>query len=171
MKRPGSLRNSPAAKGAIEALNGLFEMFPELKREFDRVEADENNEPPRGQEAVRRTLMDFPGRWWTATSLVDELHSRGWQPKSRDPANAVHVAAERVVSGDPSHFRKATGDKIGGAIYAYWPFDIVAGMANDTYARIQAGFNPPDPEVAEAINRELARQLNTAVYGEGDQSK
>jgi hypothetical protein len=148
-------QQSRRAKGAVAALNGLFEMFPELKQGLDQTTADEPDDgTPRGQEAVKRVLADSPGRGWTVSGLVEELYHRGWQPNSRDPANAVRVALERVVASDPAQFRKESGD-IGGTLYSYWPFDI----ADSTYARLQAGLVPVNPDIAEGFRQALAAQF------------
>ena len=111
------------AQGANDVLSGLLRMFPDLDEDIkDRNRTEPGVDRPRGQEAVRRIMVDAPGKWWTVKDLVRELSTRGWQPDARNPMTAVRAAAERVVTGDTA-FKKSRGDRSVAATYSFHPLE------------------------------------------------
>jgi hypothetical protein len=143
------------AEGALKAREGILAMFPKLLSPPDGAD-DPADDRPRGQDAVRRIMEDAPGKWWTVTGLLAELHAREWMPESDSPANAVRVAVERVVTGDPDRFYKAKGEKTGATTYSFRPFakhaDLIDQMAADTYERAGIG----------GVRRRVARPVEGA---------
>lgn len=98
-------------------VEGYCELFPVLAA--DRPE-DAGEGVPKGQDAVRRIMMEFPGRWFTVAQMVDELQRRGWLPESDDPANPVRTALTRVQAADPDNIEKGM-TKDGVVAYGYMP--------------------------------------------------
>ena len=121
----------------MQVMDGILTMFPQLREEpvwvprasksSSVVIGEEDEDKPRGQEAVRQIMQSSPGKWWTLSGLVHEMARRDW-PLSSD--NAVRMAAERVVAGDPLHYFKDKGEKTGSTTYSYRPFAERSAPAN-----------------------------------------
>jgi hypothetical protein len=124
------------AQGGIQMIEGLLRMFPGLNHEPFRDDSpeqllDPGDDPPRGQHAVKRIMVETPGRWWTVTGFVKEMQLRGWISEDEKPSNAVRMAAERVVGSDPSKYHKDKGKKTGTTTYSYRPFADEPSLAVD----------------------------------------
>jgi hypothetical protein len=73
---------------------------------------------PRGQEAVRRVMVDSPGKWWTVGAMVKELEHRDWLPDTEAPAPAVRTSMERLAASPHYAITKDKG-KSGAVTYRY----------------------------------------------------
>lgn len=118
MKRMSALR---------KLIEGYEELFPELTDTVLQpatLDAADHarllDGRPRGQEAVRQVMKESVGKWWTVTSLVKELQTRGWLPESEVPSSAVRTAVERLVVTDPN-VHKDKGST-GAVTYSFRPF-------------------------------------------------
>ena len=85
-----------------------------------------NSSGPRGEEAVKRVLMEHPGEGMQATSITRQLHERDWiSPGTKDPVAATRAAANRLRVKD-TRFRFENG------FYVFQPEADTNGPA--TYA-------------------------------------
>lgn len=114
------------AAGLTKIIAGYVEMFPELQSVVDGdvnlFLLGDDDERPRGAEAVRLILQERPNYWWWVTELVDEMRNRGWLPESENPANAVRTALERLIASSDSDVVKGR-DSANKVIYSYRPDD------------------------------------------------
>jgi hypothetical protein len=98
-------------RALTKVIQGYHELYPDLRAEIEQQaergaeplspEPSEAGEPPRGQDAVLRVLTDFPNKPFGVARVCEELHRRGWLPKSAHPDAAVRMALERLVNTDP----------------------------------------------------------------------
>jgi hypothetical protein len=113
-------------------IDGYLELFPGLAshQTLMPLPAPVVSLRPRGQEAVLRVMEDSVGKWWTVGTMVHELEKRGWLPESEQPANAVRVAMERVVTAASPPYFKDKGAS-GTVTFSYRPFEAAhPGAAN-----------------------------------------
>jgi len=111
-------------------LDGYIELFPELKQ-LTRSNSDESPpsatvDRPRGQEAVRRVLVESADHWWTIGEMVAELKRRDWLPDSDNPASAVRTAMERLAGSDQG-VRKGVSKSDGYIAFRYSNLGIEEG--------------------------------------------
>jgi len=77
-------------------------MRQEGGQKVEELQQVDDDEAPRGAEAVLRVLQVNENRMYSVAQMVSELESRGWLPDSEnDPANAVRTALERVLKNTP----------------------------------------------------------------------
>ncbi len=72
---------------------------------------------PRGVDAIRQVLMDFPGEM-DVRAILTELERRGWMPKSTDPLNATSSSASRAVQQFPGEVVRRRNPS-GGYLYSF----------------------------------------------------
>lgn len=88
--------------------------------------------------------IDFKGRYWTVTAMVEELTRRDWLPESKgDPSNAVRTALDRLAEKEP-RVHKGRGGR--GAVVWYWQGE---GMSLPRFA------GPSTPIWGESTTREV----------------
>ncbi len=147
-----------AALGKL--VEGYIELFPDLADSQVAVPSSpewaEPDNRPKGQEAVRRVMMESPGQWFTVPYMLAELRRRDWLPESDEPGNAVRASLTRLVV-DPQ-FQKGRGAKTGAVTFAYKPH-----FADDTDHHAGAGESaPPSSTDPDGLSR-------TEVEHQGDE--
>lgn len=117
-------------------ISGYIELFPEfvdiIVQDFDDPELLEMAgsmwpertrwATPRGQQAVRRVLVESPGRFFTVQDMVAALREHGWMPDTvnpNSPSPAVRTALERL-SGDKAS-KVLKGGLNGRVAWSYQP--------------------------------------------------
>lgn len=129
-----------AAQRRVAALDklveGYVELFPGLASPESTGQTHaETDERPKGQDAVLKVMesIEFKGRYWTVSAMVEELTRRDWLPESKgDPGNAVRTALDRLAtSGGLVH--KGRGEH--GVVFYYegegYPSPRFAGERSD----------------------------------------
>jgi hypothetical protein len=99
-------RETKRVRALTQIVKGLRELTanggdePQAERLPDvivEVEPAEDDDRPRGQEAVRR-LMRESDRAWRPAELIAEIQRKGWiDPAAKTPGAAVRVALRRLV--------------------------------------------------------------------------
>jgi hypothetical protein len=99
-------RETKRVRALTQIVKGLRELAtnggdePQAERLPDvivEVEPAEDDDRPRGQEAVRR-LMRESDRAWRPAELIAEIQRKGWiDPAAKTPGAAVRVALRRLV--------------------------------------------------------------------------
>jgi hypothetical protein len=112
------------AAALAKLVDGYVELFPDLAHDDaqDTDEGEDERGVPRGQEAVRRVMesIEFRGRYWTVTAMVQALEQRGWLPRNTkgDPAAAVRTALDRLSVKEGSRVHKGRG-RTGTVVFYY----------------------------------------------------
>lgn len=142
--------------GALRKLvEGYLELFPDLADSAAAsAAAAAESQPdgrPKGQEAIRRVLMESPGKWFTVPYMLEELRRRDWLPDTDEPGNAIRASLTRVVA-DPV-FQKSRGAKTGAVTFAYKP--AAAGSVDSHAAPADAaeGLQTGQDESPETLAR------------------
>jgi hypothetical protein len=113
--------------GLVKTIEGIVDAYPnEIESAELAVDATDappsreqgvvrsrNGRVPKGQEAVELILIDTHPRWLTIPDLTNEMQTRGWMPRSRDPENAVRTATTRL------HQKKRIQRKKRGRAFVY----------------------------------------------------
>ena len=112
-------------EGMALVIQGVLRLYPDLEsgEEFEWGDPEtidgEEDERPRGADAVRTILTDMADQWMTIDRVVEELDRRDWLPQSDNPSNAVRAALERARSQSEGRIEKARLKDSRHVVYRY----------------------------------------------------
>lgn len=110
--------------GAAPSTEGEPESSPEAQVEAEAPKG------PRGEDAVRRVMMERPGHPFSPKDLADALRERGWfKQGTKHPTESARAAANRLRYKDDEPFAYQNGK------YIYVPNDTdsAAGPSLDLF--------------------------------------
>jgi hypothetical protein len=142
-----------AAEKRVSALtkliNGYVELFPDLGEDASIGDAGSDGRP-RGVEAVRRVMMESPGKWFTVKLMTSELRSREWLPESANPESAVRTSLTRAFESSDD-IQKDRGKQTGQVTFSFRPADRTRSWgdgASDSADVSPESYTSPRPALA-----------------------
>lgn len=90
-------------------VDGLFDLFPELREPAPASDEEPEREPLTMGEAFMVVLEENPKTWFSILELVAELEKREIGPKATEPDAAGRAAFRRLLSERKAVRRKRSG--------------------------------------------------------------